>query len=103
MATSIFDLAADQLEQRTHFAKLEARGTVRLALKSAGLEPREVSAAQMAVVFTRVMPNELRARGVENPEPVCEAVVSELKNAHEESSEAPASSPEEVFRRLASR
>ena len=103
MATAIFDLAADQLEQRTDFETLEARGTVRLALKSAGLAPREVTAAQMAVVFTRVMSTELSARGVENPEAVCEAIVAELKSAHVESDDAPASSPEEVFRRLASR
>jgi hypothetical protein len=103
MATSIFDLAADELERRTDFEKLEARGTVRLALKGAGLDPGDVTASQMAVVFTRVMPKELLARGVEGPEPICEAIVNALKNAHVESDEARASSPEEVFRRLASR
>lgn len=102
MATSIFDLASDQLEQRTDFEKLEARGTVRLALKAAGLDPREVTAAQMAVVFTRVMPAELRARGVDGAERVCEAIVAELKNASVESDAGSGTSPEEVFRRLAS-
>ena len=48
MAKSIFDLAADELESRSDFEKLEARGTVRLALKGAGLDPREVTASQMA-------------------------------------------------------
>ena len=103
MATSIFDLAADELERRSDFKKLEARGTVRLALKGAGLDPREVTASQMAVVFTRVMPKELSARGVDGPDSICEAIVAVLKNAHVETGEARGSSPEEVFRRLASR
>ncbi len=34
MAASIFELVAEELEQRTDLAKLEARGTVRLALKA---------------------------------------------------------------------
>ena len=99
MAASIFDLTADELESRSNFEKLEARGTVRLALKGAGLDAREVTASQMAVVFTRLMPNELSARGVENPESICEAIVGVLKSARVETN---ASSPEEVFRRLAS-
>jgi len=103
MATSIFDLAADELERRSDFEKLEARGTVRLALKGAGLDPRDVTASQMAVVFTRVMPKELAARGISNPESICEAVVAALKSAHVESDAGNGSSPEEVFRRLASR
>jgi hypothetical protein len=103
MATSIFDLAADELETRSDFEKLEARGTVRLALKSAGLDPREVTASQMAVVFTRVMPKELAARGVESPDSICEAIVGVLKSTHVVNDESNASSPEEVFRRLASR
>ena len=37
MAASIFDFVADELEKRTDLAKLEARGTVRLALKEADL------------------------------------------------------------------
>jgi hypothetical protein len=103
MAASIFDLAADELERRSDFEKLEARGTVRLALKGAGLDPRDVTASQMAVVFTRLMPKELAARGVKSPDSICDAIVSVLKSAHVESDEASASSPEEVFRRLASR
>jgi hypothetical protein len=103
VATSIFDLAADELESRSDFEKLEARGTVRLALKAAGLDPRGVTASQMAVVFTRVMPRELVARGVQSPDSICEAIVAVLKSAHVESDETNASSPEEVFRRLASR
>lgn len=101
MATSIFDLVADEIEQRTDLAKLEARGTVRLALKEAGLDARSVNAAQMDVMLDKVMPGEMRARGVENPEPVCEAIRTALKNSHTEFSGGDPESPEAIFRRLA--
>ena len=44
MAASIFELVAEELERRTDLAKLEARGTVRLSLKQAGLDAHTVSA-----------------------------------------------------------
>ena len=37
MGAALFDFAADQLEQHTGLSRLEARGTLRIALKDAGL------------------------------------------------------------------
>ncbi len=36
--STIFDFVADEIERQTELEKLEARGTVRLALKSAGFD-----------------------------------------------------------------
>ena len=47
----VFDRTCDELEQRTTLDRLAARGTVRIALKSAGLEVTSVDAAQMGVVL----------------------------------------------------
>lgn len=102
MAASIFDFVAEELERRTDLATLEARGTVRLALKEAGLDARSVSVDQMVVMLRKVMPAEIRSRGVEQPEAVCDAVVKALQAAHPASGRATdPESPEAIFRRLA--
>lgn len=101
MAASIFELVAEELERRTDLAKLEARGTVRLALKEAGLEGRSVTEEQMVVMLRKVMPDQMRSRGVERPEQICEAIITALKSSSGGSSPPKAESPEDIFRRLA--
>jgi hypothetical protein len=101
MAASIFELAAKELERRTDLSKLEARGTVRLSLKEAGLDAQTVTAEQMIVMLQKVMPEEMRSRGVEHPEQICEAIVKAIKSSRPAGSGPEAESPEAVFRRLA--
>lgn len=57
---------------------MEARGTLRLALKAAGLEPGSVTAEQMQVVFEKLMPGELQSRDVSEATVVCAAVAKEI-------------------------
>lgn len=98
MADSIaFDVACRELEERTSFDRLEARGTVRLALRSAGLEVRTVSPPQMAVVVEKVLPGELVARGVDDVEAICGAIARSLSGLE---AGAGAETPETVFQRL---
>lgn len=66
-----FDLACDMLEAETSLERIEARGTMRLALKQAGLNAKSVSPDQLAVVVDKVLPKELIARGVTNPSAAC--------------------------------
>ncbi|MCG8590422.1 MAG: hypothetical protein MJE66_14125 [Proteobacteria bacterium] len=101
MADAIaFDFTCQQLEERTSLDRLEARGTVRLALKQAGLEVRTVTPDQMGVVLERVLPAELQARGVDGHESVCAEIGRGLT---ELSVEADGDSPEAVFERLGGR
>jgi hypothetical protein len=102
MADSLFEFVAAQLEQRTELDKLEARGTLRIALKNAGLEPRSVTADQMAVLLTRAMPKELSARGIERADEICQGLATAVKSVQSDSKPA-AESPEDVFRRLGAR
>ena len=44
---AVFDWICNRLEQDTSLDRLESRGTVRLALKSAGLDARSVTPEQM--------------------------------------------------------
>jgi hypothetical protein len=102
MADSIFDFVADELENRTELVKLEARGTVRLALKEGGLNARGVTRDQMAVILTKVMPGEMLSRGIDNADAICAGILTALKT--HEPTDAPdraAESPEAIFRRLA--
>ena len=97
---SEFDLIAEKLEELTSFNRLEARGTVRIALKEAGLEVKSLRADQMKVVIERVLPRHLVDRGIENSEGVCRLLISAIPRGSKPSE---ADSPEAVFERLGSR
>ena len=101
MDTSLFDFAAQKLEQHTGFSQLEARGTLRIAVKSAGLEAKSLTVAELRVVFEKLMPGELEQRGVEDTLSVCSAVVRDLEDAPIDESDDSSNNPDDVFRRLA--
>jgi len=106
LAQSIFEQTAAGLEATTSLERLEARGTVRLALKRAGLDAASVNTAQMFVVLDQVLPAELIARGVDGPERVCRELRASLAAAQPPDADLDADdaeSPEAVFRRLARR
>jgi len=102
MAESLFEFVAARLEERTELDKLEARGTVRIALKEAGLDPRTVTVEQMSVMLRRAMPKELTSRGIERADEICEGLVAGLKG-YQGAQKAAGESPEDVFRRLGAR
>jgi hypothetical protein len=86
-----------ELESETTFSRIEARGTVRLALKSAGLDANNITVEQMKVILERILPGELESRGVPDPAGVCESLIQGLRQV------APSTSgdtPEDVFSRL---
>jgi hypothetical protein len=95
-----FEWVAAALEEHTTFDRLQARGTVRLALRKAGLEPGSVDRDKMLLVLANVMPNELRARKIENPEMVCETLCRELKHADLRDTTPRQEAPEDAFRRM---
>jgi hypothetical protein len=103
MAVDFFDFAAERLEHHASLERLEARGTLRLALKAAGLQPKNLTGAQLQVVFEKVMPGELDSRGVSDVQNVCAAVLADLARAGGDVEGASATSPDEIFRRLAVR
>jgi len=74
----VFDRTCEELEQRTDLDRLTARGTVRIALKEAGLDVGSVDAEQMGVVLRRVLPGELDNRGVAGSGALCEEIAGIL-------------------------
>lgn len=92
-----FMFVCEKLEGETALDRLEARGTVRLALKQSGLEPRTVTPAQMRVVLERVLPQELGTRGVGDGDAFCRRVVTGLAGVK---ADAGGDSPDAIFARL---
>ena len=95
---SIFDWSCDKLENGCSLDRLEARGTVRLALKEAGLDAKTVGPIEMATVFRKLMPRELETRGIEGVSGLCEDIAASVELL--DGSGAAANSPESVFARL---
>ena len=101
MATDLFDFAAERFEHHTGLDRLAARGTLRIALKAAGVDPKNLTGAQLQVVFEKVMPGELDSRGVSDVHAVCAAVLADVESAGGAVENASAANPDDIFRRLA--
>ena len=98
---ALFDAVAQALQKRTSFDSLQARGTLRLALKDAGLEAKSVTPAQMRVVLERLLASELRSRGVGDADTVCASLLTVVAaiGANARASDA----PEDLFVRTRER
>jgi len=95
--SAAFDFVCDRLEEGSPLDRLAVRGTVRIALKQAGLEARSATPGQLGVVVEKVLPAELAARGVDGHEGLCSSIRAGLEGL------APgtqADSPDAVFERL---
>jgi hypothetical protein len=98
----VFERACEELARATSLDDLSARGTIRIALKSAGLDARGVTGEQMAVVIRKVLPGELASRGVADAERICGELATRVQPLGGASAGA-GSSVEDVFRRLGGR
>ena len=94
-----FDHVSSELEKATSFTATEARGTLRLALKSSGLSAASVTPAQLIVVLTRVLPDELRCRGIDGGTDICLDLAESLASFGPDAAPA-ANSPDAVFARI---
>ncbi len=79
--SKVFDWVAGELQRRTQLSSLEARGTLRLVLKDAGLDATSVAAFQMDVVLKRLMPAALTKRRVAGAPELCAALAADLSSA----------------------
>lgn len=95
--SAVFECVCAVLERSSSLDRLEARGTVRLALKKAGLEASSVTTSQMTVVLEKVLPAELESRGVGDVDSLLRQAVSALASIE---SGARHDTPESVFARL---
>jgi hypothetical protein len=94
-----FEWLCAALEASSSLSRLEARGTVRIALKEAGLEARSVSAHELTVVVRKVLPRELRQRGVSEEDTLCDRFAAGLTHLEQSAPDGP-DTPDAIFRRL---
>jgi hypothetical protein len=88
-----------ELERLTPMNRLQTRGTVRLLLGQAGLEPHSVTVAQLLVVVDRMLPTALRSRGVSDEAHVAERL--RIRLVAQGFPSAPAhEAPEEILQRF---
>jgi hypothetical protein len=102
MQFDLFALVADRLEAETDLDRLEARGTLRIALEKSGVDPRNLSRAELVAVFENIMSDELARRGVSSAAEVCDIVLKSLPSDLPPAPEGSATSRDEIMRRLAS-
>jgi len=95
-----FEWTCDALESQTTLDRLEARGAMRLALKAAGLDPRQVTSDQLGTVLSRLLPGELESRGIPDAAAVCERLALDLSAQSLDRSDGAGDSPENIFARL---
>jgi len=100
MAIDLFDIAAEKLEGSTAMDRLAARGTLRIALKEAGLDAHKLTIQQLRAVFEKLMPKELDARGVSDAAATCKATMDEIARSADAIGAASSASPDDVFKRL---
>ena len=97
MNSPVFEWVALQLEEATSLSRLEARGTVRLALAEVGLTVKGVARRPMLFVLEQILPGLLRSRNVEDASAVCQVLTERLESAELGSV---AESPEDIFARI---
>lgn len=95
----LFDGLAEEIEARTSLDRIESRGTLRIALKQAGVPVNQATPQELQVVLERLMPTELRNRGVPEPEQVCAALIQWTQEHQGEAPEGN-SNPSDVFGRF---
>ena len=72
-----FEQASELLATQSSLTGPQARGAIRLGLKDGGLDARDVTPAQLVVVFERLMPKRLRGQGLapDAADDICRKIV----------------------------
>jgi hypothetical protein len=99
MASDLFTSVADRLIQLSELGRLEARGTIRIAFKKAGVDVRNFGLDDLEAVLTKIMPRELEKRGCSDAGSICDAIMKSLKG---DVPKTAVRSKDEIMRRLGS-
>lgn len=94
--SAAFSWTCGEIERATSLSELVARGTVRLALKQAGLDAGSVSGDEMAIVLREILPRELAARAIANADKLCAEIAQRIRGRNFAGGDAVA----DVFARL---
>lgn len=95
----VFEWLTERIAHAAGWNRLVARGTVRIALKEMGLDPRTVGKREMAAVLRTNMTRLLEAHKVDGARGLCERLDREL--GLQPIAEVAVDAPEDIFKRLA--
>ena len=98
--STVFEWVCQELERATSLDRIESRGTVRIAIKQAGLAIDTLSTDDMTVVLRRVMVSELSVRNISDCEQICEDLATRIVAANLGTEGASGDLPEAIFGRL---
>ena len=93
--SAAFNRACELLKQHTTLSEIEARGTVRLALKAVGQNAKTAGKPELMLAVGKALESELAARSVGDAAAVCRTLLEEL-----EALDTRERSPYEIFARL---
>jgi len=96
---SVFDQVSDELESISTLNRLEARGTLRIALKDFGFDPKTVGSGQLKVVIEKVLPDSLQGLGIAEGAEIARKLAAGLADTADGDAK---DSPEAIFARLGS-
>jgi hypothetical protein len=99
-AQSAFEWLCREIERSTGLDAPVARGTARLAVKEAGLDPEGVSREQLEVVVRELLPTELEALRIAGVERLCERLLEGLGRQTFDAGADRAGSAADVLERL---
>ncbi len=98
----LFDLVAQEIENRCQLTTIQVRGTLRIAIKDAGLDPKLITTRQMTVILNKVLGQHLIRRGIEaeQSKQICATIVSTITEADLPDPTGIERLPESLFERL---
>lgn len=99
--SAVFEFVCERLETMAKMSRIEARGTVRLALREVGKNPTHVSTNDMCTIVSKVLPRMLQTRGLKEGAQICHEIAQQLSQA-KIASGATYLDPAEIFARLGS-
>lgn len=94
-----FEWLCSELQQRTNLTQVQARGTVRLMLSEAGLDPNHLRKNQLLVLIERQLLTELKKRRIIHLDILAGELAARLRMTALDESQQP-TDPETVFSRL---
>ena len=81
-------------------SRLQARGTLRIVLNRTGLSSGSLRVTQLRVIALRLLPKELKARGIPDYDSLCRELASCPASVETDAAEPLPEDPEEVFKRM---
>jgi hypothetical protein len=99
MDSDLFTIVADRLCEFSDLSRLEARGTIRIAFKKAGVDIECFGLDDLEAILTKIMPGELENVGCADSQSICDAIMKSMQSAAPETATR---SRDEIIRRLGS-